>query len=212
MKNQKPVIIINLKTYQQGKKVLELVRKIEKVDKKIIIGVQATDVFGVSRKVKNPVYVEHVDYQEVGRNTGFVLPEAVKANGAKGVFLNHSEHKLSYEVIKKTSKRCREVGLKVLIFAGSLNEAIKIKKLKPDYLVYEPPELVGGNVSVSKAKPELIKNISKKLKYDFIVGAGIKTNEDLDIAMKLGAKGIALSSGITKSKNPEKNLRELIGN
>lgn len=206
----KPEIIINLKTYKQGKKVIELVKKISKVNKKIIIGVQATDIFAVSRKVQNPIYVQHVDYQKPGRNTGFVLPEAVKASGAKGIFLNHSEHKLSFDVIKKTVKRCREVGLKVAIFAGSLNEAIKIKKLKPDYLIYEPPELVGGDVSVSKAKPGLIKKISEKLKYDFIVGAGIKTNEDLKIATKLGAKGIALSSAITKSRNPNKVLRELL--
>jgi len=207
----KPIIIINLKTYQQGKKVVELAKKIESVDKKIILGVQASDVYEIRKKVKNPLYAQHVDYFEKGRNTGFILPEAVKVDGAKGVFLNHSEHRLSFDVIKKTVKRCREVGLKIGVFAGSLKEAIKIKSLKPDYLIYEPPELVAGKISVSKAKPNLIKNISKKLKYDFIVGAGIKTNEDLKIATKLGAKGIALSSAITTAREPGKVLKGLLG-
>ncbi|MCW8965771.1 MAG: triose-phosphate isomerase [Candidatus Pacearchaeota archaeon] len=206
----KPIVIVNLKTYNQGKKVIDLVRKISKVDKGVILGVQSVDLSEVVKVVKNPVYVQHVDFEEVGRNTGFVLPEAVKSRGAEGVFLNHSEHKLSFGVLKKSVERCREVKLKTAVFAGSLSEAKKIKKLKPDYLIIEPPKLVAGNVSVSEAKPELIERISKRLGYDFIVGAGIKSNNDLVIAMKLGAKGIAVSSAITKAKNPEKILREMI--
>jgi len=207
----KLIIIVNLKTYKQGEAVLRLAKQISKVDKKIIIGVQATDVLEIAKIVKNPVYVQHVDYQEIGRNTGYVLPEAVKADGAKGVFLNHSEHRLKMDVIKKTVRRCKKLKLKTAIFAKNLKQAKEIKKLRPDYLIIEPPELVGGKVSVSKAKPGLIEEIGKKLKYDFVVGAGIKTNEDLKIAVKLGAKGIAVSSAITKAKNPTKKLKELIG-
>ena len=207
---KKPLIVVNLKTYKNGKDVLKLAKLIEKFDNKIIIGVQATDVFYISRNVKNPVYIQHVDYQELGRNTGFILPEAVKSAGAKGVFLNHSEHKLDFEILKKTVNRCKKIKLKVLVFASSLQEAVKIKQLKPDYLVFEPPELVAGDVSVSSARPDLISEISKKLKYDFLVGAGIKNYQDLKIAMNLGASGIALSSGITKAKNPEKVLKDLI--
>ncbi|MGD9276118.1 MAG: triose-phosphate isomerase [Candidatus Pacearchaeota archaeon] len=208
----KPVIIINLKTYQQGKKSVEIAKKISRVDKKIIIGAQASDIFEICKVVKNPIFVEHVDYQLPGRNTGFILPEAVKADRAKGVFLNHSEHKLKFDVIKKTVLRCKKLKLKTAIFASSLSEAKKIKKLKPDYLIYEPPELVGGKKSVSLAKPEIIKKIHEKLNYDLLVGAGIKTNEDLKIAMKLGAKGIAVSSGITKARDVEKALKKLLGN
>jgi len=44
------------------------------------------------------------------------------------------------------------------------------------------------------------------------VGAGIKTNEDLKIAVRLGAKGVAISSAITKAKNPVEKLRRLLEN
>ncbi len=206
----KPVIIINMKTYNQGIKAINLAKKIQEVDSKIIIGVQPTNIFQISKLVKNPIYSEHVDFQETGRNTGYILPEAVKAAGASGVFLNHSEHRLNLETIKKTTKRCKKLKLKVGIFAKDLKQAIELKKLKPEYLMIEPPELVAGKISVSKAKPKLIEEIGKKLKYDFIVGAGIKNNEDLKIAIKLGAKGIAISSAITTSKNPKKVLKELI--
>jgi triosephosphate isomerase (TIM) len=207
----KPVIVINLKTYKNGKQVLKLAKIIEKVDKNIIIGVSPVDISETCQKTKLKIYSQHVDPFEQGRNTGFIIAESVKASGALGVFLNHSEHKLDFDVLEKTIKRCNEIKLKTLVFAGILEEAKKIKNLKPDFVVYEPPELVAGNISVSTAKPDLIKNIADSLKSDFLVGAGIKTNNDLKIAIKLGASGIALSSAITTAKNPEKALRELLG-
>ncbi len=207
---KKPLIVINFKTYKQGKAAIDLARKIAKVDKNIIIGVQASDIKEITEETKLKVYAQHVEYFWPGRHTGYILPEAVREDKAAGTFLNHSEHKLKFRILKKTIKRCREAGLKVLVFASSLKEAKKIQKLKPDYLVIEPPELVAGKISVSKAKPELIEKIKNKLKMPFLVGAGIHNSEDVKIAMKLGASGIAVSSAITKARNPEKKLRELL--
>jgi triosephosphate isomerase len=206
----KPIIVINLKTYQQGEKAVKIAKEIEKVDKNIILGVQASDVYEISKKTKLKIYAQHVDYYEPGRNTGYILPEAVKKDGAIGTFLNHSEHKLTYNILKKTIERCKKIRLKTLVFASNLKEAEKIQKLKPDYLAIEPPELVGGKTSVSAEKPELIRKIKSKIKMKFLVGAGVHTHEDVVIACKLGAAGIAVSSAITKAKNPGKKLRELI--
>lgn len=206
----KPSIIINFKTYKQGKAAIKLAKQIERINKNIIIGVQASDIYEIAKATKLRVYAQHVDWQKPGRHTGFILPEAIKKDKAKGSFLNHSEHKLKPRVIKKTIKRCRKVGLKTAVFASSLREAKKIRKMNPDYLIIEPPELVAGKKSVSKAKPELIQKIKKKLKCKFLVGAGIHSKEDINMAMKLGASGIALSSAITKAKNPGKKLKELV--
>lgn len=206
----KPITVVNLKTYKQGKQAVKLAKQIEKVDKNIIVGVQASDIYEIARATKLRVYAQHVDWQEPGRHTGFIVPEAAKRDRAKGSFLNHSEHKLSFRILKKTIKRCKKVGLKTLVFAASLKEAKKIKRMKPDYLVIEPPGLVGGKKSVSKSRPELIKGIARKLKCKFLVGAGIHSKEDVKLAMKLGASGIAVSSAITKAKQPGKKLRELI--
>jgi triosephosphate isomerase len=206
----KPIIIVNFKTYKQGKAAISLAKEIEKISKDIIIGVQDSDIYEIKRATKLAVFSQHVDYFKPGRHTGFIIPEAVKKDGAKGTFLNHSEHKIPFSVLKKTIARCKQVGLKTAVFARNLNEAKKIEKLKPNYLIIEPPELVAGKISVSEAKPELIKNISKNIKIKFLVGAGIHSKEDLRIAMKLGASGIVLSSAITKARNPGKKLRELI--
>ena len=102
----KPIIVINLKTYKSGKDAVKLAKAISKAGSNIILGAQPTDITLISKAVKNPIYAQHVDFQEPGRNTGFILPEAVKAAGAKGVFLNHSEHRLSMNVIKKTVAFC----------------------------------------------------------------------------------------------------------
>ena len=206
----KPLVIINFKTYQQGKKSIELAKKIERVNKNILIGVQASDIYEIAKATKLKVYSQHIDFFRPGRHTGYILPEAIKKDGAKGTFLNHSEHPLKFSILKKTIKRCKKLSLKTAVFAKDLKEAKKIQKLKPNYLIIEPPELVGGKISVSKAKPDLIEKISKELKTKFIVGAGIHTKEDVKVAMKLGASGIAISSAITKAKNPGKKLRELI--
>ncbi|MGV8152555.1 MAG: triose-phosphate isomerase [Candidatus Nanoarchaeia archaeon] len=205
----KPLIVVNLKTYKQGKEVIKLAKTIEKINKEIIIGAQATDIYEIKKATKLRIYSQHVDWQEKGRATGFILPEAIKTDGAEGVFLNHSEHKIKFQAIKKTIERCKNLKLKTMVFASSIKEALRIEKLRPDYIIYEPPELVAGKVSVSCAKPEVIKNLSKKLKIKFLVGAGIHTRQDLDVSVKLGARGIALSSAITLAKNPAKLLREL---
>ena len=207
----KPLIVVNLKTYQQGKNVLKLAKIIQKVDRDIVIGAQAADIYELSKQTKLKIYSQHVDSCEPGRNTGFILPESVKLDGAIGTFLNHSEHRIPFNIIKETVARCKKLKLKILIFVKDLSEAKKIEKLKPDYIVIEPPELIAGKISVSEAKPELISKIHKALKSKFLVGAGVHSNQDLKIAMKLGASGIALSSAITAAKNPKKVLKELVG-
>jgi triosephosphate isomerase len=206
----KPIVVVNFKTYKQGLNAVKLAKAIEKVGKDVIIGVQASDVLEITKATKLKVFSQHVDYFSPGRHTGYIIPEAVKKDRVAGTFLNHSEHKLSYEILKKTIERCKKIRLKTFVFAGNLKEAEKIQKLKPDCIIIEPPELVAGKKSVSKAKPELIKKIKEKIKMKFLVGAGIHTKEDVEIAMKLGAAGIAVSSAITKARNPAKKLKQLI--
>ena len=202
----KPIVVVNFKNYVIGKKVVGLARKIERVDRKVIVGVQASDVLEVVSKTKLRVFCQHVDWQKVGRGTGFVLPEAVKDDGAVGVFLNHSEHKLSWRILKRTVRRCRGVGLKVLIFASDLKEARRVRKLKPDYLVVEPPELVGGSKSVSSVKG-YVAGLAKGLKCDFLVGAGVHSREDVVSALRDGAVGVAVSSGVVGAREPGRVLR-----
>ena len=64
---------------------------------------------------------------------------------------------------------------------------------------------------MSQAKPEIITRTTKMIKnIPILCGAGIKTKEDVRIAVRLGAKGILVAHAITNATNPEKALKELV--
>ena len=215
------MIFVNYKTYRQGSgldavaltKTLEETSKEEEI--KIIPVVQALDAEIVIDSTGLDVWVQHIDPISYGAHTGWTLPEEVLRIGAKGVFLNHSEHKFDdFDNLKKAMERCREVGLNTLIFAEDVDELKKVVGLKPDFVSYEPPELVGSEeTSVSEAKPEVIgeaATVAKENSLPLIVGAGVKTRKDVSVALDMGAIGIAVASSIVKSDKPKDAVLELI--
>jgi len=212
-----PLILVNFKTYLEatGKKAVLLAKICEKVAKKykieIAIAVQAADIAAISKKSRIPVLAEHVDFAEPGAHTGSILPEAVKEAGANGALINHSEHQIPLVEIQKTVARAKSAGLTAVVCADVPQKARDVARFAPDFIAIEPPELIGGNVSVSTAKPEVITQTLdevSKINKDIPVlcGAGVKTKEDVAIAVKLGAKGILVASGVTKSMDPEEVL------
>jgi len=213
-----PIIITNFKAYERayGRRALELAKIHEKVAKEtgvnFVVAVQHTDIAFISSEVSIPVFAQHIDPISFGAGTGRILPEAVKEAGAKGTLINHSEYRVAdISRIKKKIDRAEEVDLVTVVCAESLIEAEAFAKLNADFVAIEPPELIGGDISVSKANPDIIRDAVKSIGRDrVIVGAGIKTGEDVRIALKLGACGILLASGITKSEDPEMVLRDLV--
>lgn len=209
------MIFVNFKTYRQGtgEGAVKLARILQEVEKKvgveIIPLVQPTDIFRLSQQGFR-VWAQHLDDINFGPNTGQVLPEAVLAAGVQGTLLNHSENKLPVEIIGDTLGRCRKLGLKTLVCAESIEEAKEIVEHKPDFLAYEPPELIGGDISVSSAKPEVIRDFVKEIKgVPILVGAGIHTQKDVKTALRLGAKGILVSSHVVLTEDPKKALGDL---
>jgi triosephosphate isomerase len=213
-----PLLLINLKTYEQGtgKNALKLAKIASKFknSKKfnIILSVQPTDIAAVSRIV--PTYSQHVDSHEYGSHTGHVLPEAVKAAGAIGTLINHSERPLDIGEIGKCISRAKQNGLVTVCCAPNPKMVEKIAKLGPDYVAVEPPELIGGKVSVSTAKPEVIEKSVELVrkanpKVKVLTGAGVHSREDVSTALRLGTVGILVASAIVKSENPGKAIKEL---
>jgi triosephosphate isomerase len=215
------VIVVNFKTYCEatGERAVRLAKICEKVSKdtkvKIIIAVQNVDLFHVSSKVSIPVFAEHIDPVKYGANTGKDLPEAIVENGAAGVLINHSEDRAGLAEIEDDMKRAKSVGLQTIVCAPTAKSSEAIASFNPDYIAVEPPELIGGDVSVSKAQPGLITDTIKLVrkvnkKVPVLCGAGIKNHDDVRIALKLGCKGILIASGVTKAKDPKKALLDLI--
>jgi triosephosphate isomerase (TIM) len=212
-----PTIIVNFKTYEgaTGERALLLARIHEKVvydtGVSIAIAVQPTDISLLASEVKIPVFAQHVDPIVYGASTGFILPEAAAAAGAYGTLLNHAEHQIADDVLEKSVEAAKRAGLYTVLCANTPEKGAEIAKFEPDLIAVEPPELIGGDISVSTASPEIITKSVELIGPDkVLVGAGVKTGEDVKIAVELGAKGVLLASGITKASDPEKVLRELV--
>lgn len=213
------MIFVNFKTFEQGigDKALGLVKTLEEVSIqtgiKIIPVVNSLDLQAVVEKTNLEVWIQHIDPVTFGAHTGSILPEEVAQKGAKGTFLNHSEHKVkTFEELEQSVKRAREVGLKILVFASTLDELKLVSTLSPDYLSYEPPQLIGSTtVSVAQAQPEVIGQAAEVTGgVPLIVGAGVHSADDVRTSIKLGAMGIAVATDIVKAEDPKKELMDLI--
>ncbi len=172
-----PIIIINFKTYEESTgdnaiKLSEICNKIaEETKTSIAIAVQSTDIYRISKIVSIPVLSQHIDAIDFGKNTGFLLPESVKQAGAKATLLNHSEHRLDFDLLKSSIERAKQAELKTVVCARDVEDAKKIAHLNPDFIAIEPPELIGTKTSISEARPEIItdsvgsiKSINNKIK------------------------------------------------
>lgn len=210
-----PVLITNFKTYESstGVKALELAKLHEEIAREygvnFAICPQAVDIWMVASEVNIPVLAHHFDAVTHGQFTGHIIPEALKIAGADGSLLNHAERKIPFPQIAESIKRAKEVGFFTVVCAKDIEEGKKIASLKPDAVAIEPPELIGGDISVSTASPDIIRDAVKAIKdIPVIVGAGVKTGEDVKIALGMGAKGVLVASGVTKAADPRKVLVE----
>lgn len=212
-----PVIITNFKAYENaiGESGLALAKIHAKVAEEtgasIGIAVQKTDIRMISKEVNIPVFSQHADPATFGAQTGHAVPEILYNAGAFGTLINHSEKRVSQNLWEVSIKRAQEAGLYVIACVKDIPEAEEFFRLGADLIAYEPPELIGGDISVSKAKPDVIKQVVDKIGMGkVLVGAGIKNAEDVRTALKLGAVGVLLASGVVKVKNPELVLRDLV--
>ncbi len=217
------MLFINFKIYQQtfGQGAINLAKICHKVaDKtgvKIIPVVSALDLRAV-KEICDEVWLQHVDIHFQGKYTGYISPLAALEAGAGGALLNHSEHKIPPGQIHQIISNFEHLNIEDSNFKftvcfktkGQVENWLKSVKPKPDFVAYEPPELIGGDVSVSQAQPEVIKRIVEMLPdYKVIVGAGVNSKDDVQTALKLGAKGVLVSSDVVKADNPEKELLDL---
>ncbi|MFH0861508.1 MAG: triose-phosphate isomerase [Candidatus Altiarchaeota archaeon] len=219
-------IVVNFKTYQEatGRNAVKLAHACDDIAKEtganIIVAVQAADVRIVHEGVNIPVFCQHIDPVKYGSATGWILPEAVVEAGASGTLINHSERKLTIDEIGPRIIRAKETGLATIICSGmktneeTITESTKIAMLGPDYIAAEPPELIGGDVSVT-TRPELITAVVDAVKkanpsVGVLTGAGVKTGAHVKDALKLGTDGVLLASGVTKAKDPRAALMDLV--
>jgi triosephosphate isomerase len=215
-----PTIVLNVKTYSEatGQNALDIAILMEKISEEtgisMAIAVQATDITICKDKIGIPVFAEHIDPIKPGSHTGWTLPEAVKAAGAIGTLINHSEHRLILADIDFCITRAKELSLDHIVCSNNVATSKAIAAFKPNFVAVEPPELIGGDISVTTADPGIVSNtvdavrvIDKDVKI--LCGAGVKNGKDIAKAIELGSDGVLLASGIVKAKDKENVIRDL---
>ncbi|MGA3111435.1 MAG: triose-phosphate isomerase [Candidatus Bathyarchaeia archaeon] len=218
MKVKTPVIIVNFKTYLEstGQKAVELAKAAEKAAQEtgasIVVAPQFADIARVAEAVEIPVFSQHLDPIKPGNCTGHVLAESIKEAGAVGTLINHSERQLKLSEIEAIISLCREKGLVSCVCANNPAVSASIAAMHPDIVSFEPPELIGTGIAVSKAQPQIVTNTVNLVRQvnpniTILCGAGISQAEDVATALKLGTSGVLVASGIVKAKDPYMILR-----
>lgn len=174
-----------------------------------------TDLGRLSRKLSVPVVAQHVDPDPAGARTGSVPVEALRACGAVGAIVNHSERPLDEETIGHTIARLKGQGLASVLCARDAADTARLAKFAPDFLAVEPPDLIGGDRSVSTARPEVISEaaaVVRRLAPDtrLLCGAGVHHRQDVARAVELGSEGILVASAITRAHDPRAAISELL--
>lgn len=215
-----PIILVNYKIYNEisGSKGLELAKICQEVSKKtgvnIAIAPQMIDLFYITEKISIPIFSQHVDNINPGSGTGKTTLEGIRAAKAVGTLINHSENRLKIADIENIVTRCKELGLISVVCTNNLAVSKAVAMFNPDFIAVEPPELIGGDISVTDADPDIVKNTVKVIrdispKIKVLCGAGVKNGKDIKKAIELGAEGVLLASGVTKAKNPREVLYDL---
>ena len=212
------MFIINCKNYEEvsGDKIIKFVKTSEKIAKKLKVKIAIAPpqhLIGLVANSTIPILAQHIDDSKVGSTTGFMVPELLKKSKVKGSLINHSEHRISPNDIKKLVTKLKELKMISVVCVKDVAEARKYAKLNPDYIAIEPPELIGSGKAVSKERPELITKAVTAVKAadnktKLLCGAGIVSGEDVAKAKELGSKGILVASGIIKAKDWNKIITE----
>lgn len=212
---ENPLVLVNFKNFKEGTGLsgLKLAKSMGEAQRrlKIRIGVSVeTFLIGPASDFKGVMlFGQHVDGVEFGSNTGSILCESMLGAGAVGSLLNHSENRVDPKLIAPTIERMRSVGLVSVLCVESVDEVARYAAFGPDFIAIEPPELIGGDISVSSARPELISEaVEAAGEIPILVGAGIKNGQDLRVALDLGAVGILVASGVCKAEDPIKVLED----
>lgn len=214
---KKPFLMINPKVYLFGDELVQLAKVADKLAQKYQIDILFTgpliDLPRIKAETSHLILTaQHMDMMEPGRGMGHVLPEGLVAAGIQAVVLNHAEKQLTLNVLARTIKRAKEVGLYTIVCGDSIEECRAIAQLNPNMMICEPTSLIGTNkTSDDQYIIETVKAV-KDINPNILIleAAGVSTGDDVKKVLKLGADGTGGTSGIVCADNWEKKLIEMI--
>jgi triosephosphate isomerase len=214
-----PFFEIGIKNYIYGDKVLELALAAEAASKKYDIDLLFITPYTEIRRVTEHterliVLAPYMDTLRPGRGMADILPEAIKAAGAKGVVVNHCERPMTLSSIKKTIDRANELDLLSFACADTIAEAQAIAQLHPDIINPEPTELIGSGTVSDMAYVKKVIAVIKAIYPDILVeqAAGISTGKQVYDFIFAGAEAAGAASGIFNAPDPCRMVDEMVGN
>ena len=208
------MIVVNLKAYKEGigkdsEKIVDACEAVkDNTGEEIVVCPQNTDLLRFQDSEVS-VFAQKADNIDTGSHTGHTPVKVVKDAGADGLLLNHSENRIDEESIEEILERADNFDLTTIVCAQSPEECGKYSSHNPDYVAFEPPELIGGDTSVSEAKPNVIEEAVEASESPVLTGAGIKNSKDVEKSLKHGCEGVLVASGVVKSENPQKAVQSL---
>ena len=216
----KPLIVVNFKTYASasGDAAESLAMAMEahaQGPARMVAVVSAFDLEAVRRAAPSlEVWAQHLDPVGLGSFTGWLEPKTAIHRGAQGTIINHAEHKVEMEHVRSLLPQLPD-HFPVCGCAADLDEAKTLAEMGPTFIAVEPPELIGGDVSVTTADPSIVSDTvalvkATNSKVRVLCGAGVKNGQDVATAIRLGAEGVLLASGVTKASNVESVLDDLV--
>ena len=212
------LIVVNFKTYATayGEAAETLGRMMAEVntDARMVAVVSAFDLSAVASIEGLEVWSQHLDPVGKGSYTGWLEPDAALERGAVGTIINHAEHKVSIDDVANLMEMLPD-GFPICACAADVEEARALAKLGPTFIAVEPPELIGGDISVTTADPAIVSDTVAAVKevnpnVRVLCGAGVKNGQDVATAIQLGAEGVLLASGVTKANDPMGVLQDLV--
>ena len=215
----KPLIVVNFKTYDSAsgmsaERLAQAMNNFADRNFRMVAVVSAFDLASVSASTNGlEVWSQHLDPIGKGSHTGWLEPDLAIYRGAAGTIINHAEHKVELEHVKQLMAMLPE-GFPICACAADVDEAIALAKLGPTFIAVEPPELIGGDISVTTADPAIVSDTVAAVKATnpevrVLCGAGVKNGADVKMAIQLGAEGVLLASGVTKAENVNAVLDDL---
>lgn len=212
-----PFFEVGPKAYLYGEDALALALEAEQASKltgvSVIYTPQLTDLRLIAGSTQE-LYLcaQHMDPLRPGKGQGSILPEALKAAGARCAMLNHAERPMSLGALCQAVTRAREAGLMSVVCADSCAEATMLAELSPNILVVEPTELIGTGITsdeaLVRASTEAVKAVNPNIQV--LQGAGISSPEDVYRTIYAGADATGSSSAVCKAADPGKMLREML--
>ncbi|MEA5048018.1 MAG: triose-phosphate isomerase [Eubacteriales bacterium] len=212
-----PFFETSVKNYIYGDAVFELAKAADRAAKQYDVDVLFISPYTEIRRIAENtdrliVLAPYMDTLRPGRGMADVLPEALKAAGARGVVLNHCERPMTLTQIKTCIDRANELDMLSFVCADTVAEARAVAELHPDIINPEPTELIGsGQASDMSYVMEVIRAV-KAVDPNILVeqAAGITTAQQIYDFIMAGSEAAGSASGIIRSSDPHALLNEMV--